>query len=168
MLSFFVSFIANTVWYFQVLANPAIAAGKKCCSCCTKISQLINPAVVIPGSHGAIYPWCPPRVGVGLDILEALESQLWDRLYQGLREKHQSSTHSHQSSEPSSIDDSELITFLSKTKYALSKARAGYWFVMGLLCCENPAKQSCNLRTLKSCCVASIIALVSLTVLTRS
>ena len=81
----------------------------------------------IPGSHGTIYPWCPPRIGIGLDVLEALESELWIKLYQGLREKHQSSAHSHQSSEPSSIDESEPITFdiESESVYELSYSSDG-------------------------------------------
>jgi hypothetical protein len=69
--------ILTPLRYFQALTNPAIAAGKKCCWCCAKLSELMNPTILIPGSHGTIYPWCPPRIGVSLGILEALESELW-------------------------------------------------------------------------------------------
>lgn len=47
------------------------------------------------------YPWCLPRIGIGLGVLEALD---WARLYQGLH------THSHQSLSPGSSyiqDDSD-------------------------------------------------------------
>ena len=71
---------------------------------------------------GLIYPWCPPRIGIVLDVLEALEAQLWAILYQGLRVEHQNSTHSRQSSESSSIDESELFTLEGKTKYVVSWA----------------------------------------------
>ena len=113
MLSFFLPFMANT--YFQALANPAIPTGKKCGWCCEKLLQLINP-VLIPRSHGTIYSWCPPRVRNNLGVLEALERQLWTRLYQGLREKHRS-TDLHQSLGSSSIDDFECITIDDETEY---------------------------------------------------
>ena len=71
---------------------------------------------------GLIYPWCPPRIAIVLDVLEALEAQLWAILYQGLRVEHQNSTHSRQSSESSSIDESELFTLEGKAKYVVSWA----------------------------------------------
>jgi len=91
------------------IANPAIAVGKMCCWCCQKLSQLINPLISTPGSHGTIYPWCPPRIGISLEVLEVLEGQLWGRLCQALHEhSHQrQSTHSRQSSGPSTISSSD-------------------------------------------------------------
>ena len=99
------------------MVNPAIAAGKKCW-CCEKLSDLINP-VSIPRSHGIIYPWCPPRIGIDLAVLEALEKQLWARLYEVLKEKHQSSTHSCRSSESSLIDDSECISIIDEIDFTV-------------------------------------------------
>ena len=87
--SFYVPFTANT-FIFQDLGIPAIATGKKCCWCCNKLSQLANPVVLLPESHGVIQPWCPPRVGIDLRVLEALETQLWEKLYNALKEKHRS------------------------------------------------------------------------------
>ena len=66
----------------------------------------MKAAVSNPRSYSTIYPWCPPRIGVSLGVLEALESQLRGRLYQALVEKHHS-THSRQSWGSSSIDDFE-------------------------------------------------------------
>jgi hypothetical protein len=90
--------IHNQHIYFQALAKkPAIATGNKCCWCCQKISQLIGP-ISIPGSHGVIYPWCPPQIGISLATLEVLETKLWERLYDELKNKHYSTQ---------IIDDSE-------------------------------------------------------------
>jgi len=99
-------------FFRPALPNPAIATGKKCCWCCEKLSQLVHP-ILMPGSHGTIYPWCPPR-GINIVILETLESQLWAKLFQGLKDKHRS-TDSHQSLGSSSIDDSEIISIYLET-----------------------------------------------------
>ena len=103
--SFYVPFTANT-FIFQDLGIPAIATGKKCCWCCNKLSQLANPVVLLPESHGVIQPWCPPRVGIDLRVLEALETQLWEKLYNALKEKHRSVRRSESESFKSSLQSS--------------------------------------------------------------
>ena len=34
----------------------------------------------MPGSHGMLYAWSPPRVGLDVTVLQALENILWDEL----------------------------------------------------------------------------------------
>ena len=107
---YFLSFIGNTNRYFQALVNLAIAAEKKCCWCCDKLSQLVNPTVLIPRSNGVIYPWCPPRIGIGLGKLEVLETQLWTKLYEELMQKHRGA---RAVSFSRSIDDDSLLLDLN-------------------------------------------------------
>ena len=98
--------------YFQAVETPSIAIGNnKCCWCCQKLYHYTNP-ISTPASHGIIYPWCPPRVGISLHVLEWMETQLWDKLHLTLREENQypSSRRSLKSSGSSStiFSDSEI------------------------------------------------------------
>ena len=38
----------------------------------------------LPGSHGVISAWSPPRVGLDLTVLQDLENNLWDELYRAI------------------------------------------------------------------------------------
>jgi hypothetical protein len=52
---------------------------KKCCWCCDKLGNLLGD-IMLPDSHGIIYAWSPPRVGLDVTVLQALENALWDEL----------------------------------------------------------------------------------------
>ncbi|KAJ8587978.1 hypothetical protein M405DRAFT_277292 [Rhizopogon salebrosus TDB-379] len=65
-------------------ANKAIGVGKKCCWCCSTLGAILQDKCVSierPGSHGVIYPWSPPRVGLDVSVLRKLEDRLWDELH---------------------------------------------------------------------------------------
>jgi hypothetical protein len=53
--------------------------GKKCCWCCDKLGNLLGD-IKLQGSHGKVYAWSPPQVGLDVTILQALEDALWDEL----------------------------------------------------------------------------------------
>jgi len=36
---------------------------------------------MLPGTHGVIYPWDPPKVSVSELVLKKLEEELWIKLY---------------------------------------------------------------------------------------
>ncbi|KAF9507363.1 hypothetical protein BS47DRAFT_1398707 [Hydnum rufescens UP504] len=60
---------------------PTIGVGKKCCWCCARLAKrlhLTHPEIIfdIPRSHGQIFPWALPPVGVTVDDALALESEL--------------------------------------------------------------------------------------------
>jgi len=101
-------------FFLEEMVSPAIAVGKKCCWCCKKLSELIEPSISIPGSHGIIYSWCPPRIGVSLNVLEELEGQLWRRLHQALLEHRaqiRGAALSRQSSGSSSLETVHVANF---------------------------------------------------------
>ncbi|CAA7270715.1 unnamed protein product [Cyclocybe aegerita] len=88
------------------LVKPAIGVGKKCCWCCYRLATLLpqhygdeNP-ISLPGTHGILYGWCPPRVGVEVEVLKRLESKLWVKLDRAihLRLLRREAAHSRQSS----------------------------------------------------------------------
>ncbi|KAJ8597369.1 hypothetical protein M405DRAFT_507775 [Rhizopogon salebrosus TDB-379] len=66
--------------------NKAIGVGKKCCWCCsTLVTILQDKSVSIErGSHGIIYPWSPPRVGLDASVLQKLEDRWWDELHRAI------------------------------------------------------------------------------------
>ncbi|CAA7265123.1 unnamed protein product [Cyclocybe aegerita] len=75
---------------FRVFSPPnptVIGVGTRCCWCCWRLKTLLNdrkgPAsgsgneeVVMLGTHATIDPWCPPQIGIPLDILRKLENEL--------------------------------------------------------------------------------------------
>ena len=63
----------------QATFEKAIAVGKKCCWCCDRLGSRLGD-IKLPGSHGVLYSWTPPRVGVGTTVLRALEDDLWNEL----------------------------------------------------------------------------------------
>ncbi|KAF8625323.1 hypothetical protein AX15_005453 [Amanita polypyramis BW_CC] len=68
-----------------------IAVEKKCCWCCDRLryhlDKHLGPEFQLPGTHGVVFAWIPPKTGVSLSVLKALESDLWNELYWALRER---------------------------------------------------------------------------------
>ena len=58
----------------------AIACSKKACWCCFWLSQHLQLKVTPLGTHGVIYPWDPPIVGINEEVLQELEDALWKEL----------------------------------------------------------------------------------------
>ncbi|KIJ13056.1 hypothetical protein PAXINDRAFT_156651 [Paxillus involutus ATCC 200175] len=87
----------------QILApaNKAIATGKKCCWCCARLAihlgRHLDTDFKLPGTHGVLFGWSPPTVGVDVAVLQDLETDLWTELHNALSEA-VPSTLSHQSS----------------------------------------------------------------------
>jgi len=71
-----------------MMTDKVIGVGKKCCWCCSALGSILSQdkhiSIKLPGSHGIIYPWTPPRVGLDLNVLQILEDQLWDALYMAI------------------------------------------------------------------------------------
>ncbi|KAJ8583012.1 hypothetical protein M405DRAFT_829631, partial [Rhizopogon salebrosus TDB-379] len=67
------------------MADKVIGVGKKCCWCCSTLSSILSQdkhvSIKLPGSHGIVYPWSPPRVGLDVSVLEILEERLWAELH---------------------------------------------------------------------------------------
>ncbi|KAL4081204.1 hypothetical protein J3A83DRAFT_4084967, partial [Scleroderma citrinum] len=66
-----------------------IAVGKDCCWCCNRLayhlSAHLNKNFKLAGTHGIIYGWKPPRVGIPVSVLKLLEDDLWVELVEALR-----------------------------------------------------------------------------------
>ncbi|KAG2014310.1 hypothetical protein CC2G_011138 [Coprinopsis cinerea AmutBmut pab1-1] len=60
-------------------APCAIGVGKKCCYCCWQLGERIG-GVKLPGTHGILFPWTPPPIGVDIAQLRDLEQHLWKNL----------------------------------------------------------------------------------------
>ncbi|KIM48631.1 hypothetical protein M413DRAFT_20991 [Hebeloma cylindrosporum] len=59
--------------------EKAIAVSRKCCWCCNRLGSLLGD-FNLPGSHGVICSWRPPRAGVDLTVLRSLENDLWGEM----------------------------------------------------------------------------------------
>ncbi|KIJ93904.1 hypothetical protein K443DRAFT_12519 [Laccaria amethystina LaAM-08-1] len=76
------------------------------------LKELIEPAtsekaIALPGSHGVLFSWTPPPVGVDVTVLEALENDLWDEMNAAV-EENISRVHSCQSADFSTdFDESD-------------------------------------------------------------
>ncbi|KIK74708.1 hypothetical protein PAXRUDRAFT_835912 [Paxillus rubicundulus Ve08.2h10] len=84
--------IQNVALLEQILApaNKAIAAGKKCCWCCarlaTHLGRHLDTDFKLLGTHGILFAWSPPTVGVDVAVLRNLETDLWTELHNALSE----------------------------------------------------------------------------------
>ena len=85
----------------QAIFEKAIAVGKKCCWCCDRLGSLLGD-IKLPGSHGVLFSWTPPRVGVDVAILQVLENDLWDEMNAAIQDNI-SRVHSRQSSGSSTV-----------------------------------------------------------------
>ena len=59
-------------------------------------------AFLVPGSHGVLFSWTPPRVGVDVAVLQVLENDLWDEMNAAIQDNI-SRVHSRQSSGSSTV-----------------------------------------------------------------
>ena len=64
--------------------NAMIAVSRKCCWCCDWLGKNLETEFTLPGTHGIMYPWDPPKVGIGISVLQKLEAELWQELYQAV------------------------------------------------------------------------------------
>ncbi|KAF8956270.1 hypothetical protein BDZ97DRAFT_1958891 [Flammula alnicola] len=62
----------------------AIAVSNNCCWCCNWLGNKLTD-INLPASHGVIYAWSPPLVGVDIAVLRDLEDILWRKLASALR-----------------------------------------------------------------------------------
>ena len=62
--------------------EAVIAVSKMCCWCCDWLGKNLESQFTLPGTHGVMYPWDPPNVGVSESVLKKLEGELWDQLYE--------------------------------------------------------------------------------------
>jgi hypothetical protein len=71
------------------MTDKVIEVGKKCCWCCSALGSILSQdkrvSIKLPGSHGIIYPWSPPRVGLNVRVLLILEGQLWAELHTAIK-----------------------------------------------------------------------------------
>ena len=62
--------------------------GKDCCWCCNRLAYhlgaYLHKNFKLPGTHGIVYGWKPPRVGIPLSVLKSLEDDLWVELVEAL------------------------------------------------------------------------------------
>ncbi|KIM55298.1 hypothetical protein SCLCIDRAFT_307910 [Scleroderma citrinum Foug A] len=75
----------------QQIVQPLVEAGEaviaiseECCWCCDWLSKNSESQFTLPGTHGMIYPWDPPKVGVSELVLKKLEGELWNQLYEAV------------------------------------------------------------------------------------
>ncbi|KAL4074782.1 hypothetical protein V8B97DRAFT_1868240 [Scleroderma yunnanense] len=74
-------------WIVQPMPDAGeavIAVSKKCCWCCDWLGRRLKTRFVLPGTHGIMYPWDPPKFGVSVSLLKRLEEELWKELYQAV------------------------------------------------------------------------------------
>ena len=60
--------------------EAVIAVSEECCWCCDWLSKNLESQFTLPGTHGMIYPWDPPKFGVSELVLKKLEGELWNQL----------------------------------------------------------------------------------------
>ncbi|KAF8322368.1 uncharacterized protein EI90DRAFT_3078080, partial [Cantharellus anzutake] len=60
-----------------------IGVAQKCCWCCNMLATLLNSADIqfsLPGSHGRIFPWALPSMGISYEVACSLEDKLQKQL----------------------------------------------------------------------------------------
>lgn len=86
-----------------------IAVGKKCCWCCDRLGyhlgQYLGSEFNLPGTHGILFAWSPPRIGIDVSVLKMLENDLWDELHSALRARARPSVSRQSSGESTEADD---------------------------------------------------------------
>jgi hypothetical protein len=61
----------------------AIGVATKCCWCCNMLATLLNSTGIrfsLPGSHGRIFPWALPSIGISYKVACSLENELRKQL----------------------------------------------------------------------------------------
>jgi len=95
-----------------------IGVGKKCCWCCSRLAKLLpNVSFEIAASHGLMFQWALPTIGISMGVAEAMEralSEIWhkevDRFAEGFEKRARKEPQSAMSSPSGSIpfEDSML------------------------------------------------------------
>ncbi|KAJ6618820.1 hypothetical protein B0H10DRAFT_2217314 [Mycena sp. CBHHK59/15] len=92
-------------------AQLPIGVGKKCCWCCWMLGEFLKNdrgrEFILPGTHGIIFPWIPPKHGIPVDVLDRLEKLLVLKLEEAIT-THTVSSSSRQSSPSSTFDDADF------------------------------------------------------------
>ncbi|KZV77300.1 hypothetical protein PENSPDRAFT_747041 [Peniophora sp. CONT] len=81
--------LAAAVFSMDTAQAIPVGVSKKCCLCCSMLAGLlakrgtetVHPRFVLPGTHATIYPWAAPYIGVPLDVLQDIRTQLLQILY---------------------------------------------------------------------------------------
>ncbi|KAF8322353.1 uncharacterized protein EI90DRAFT_3078029 [Cantharellus anzutake] len=63
--------------------SRTIGVAKKCCWCCNMLATLLNSTDIqfsLPGSHGRIFPWALPSMGISYEVACSLEDKLKKQL----------------------------------------------------------------------------------------
>ncbi|KAI0820822.1 hypothetical protein BC628DRAFT_827413 [Trametes gibbosa] len=78
--------------YFPNSKNIVLGSSKKCCACCSMLSERLarlhqpdfwrpapqdTPSFILPGTHAAISPWIPPASGIPTAILKDMRASLF-------------------------------------------------------------------------------------------
>ncbi|KZV71477.1 hypothetical protein PENSPDRAFT_405107 [Peniophora sp. CONT] len=87
--------LCKTLHSLCLQTDPAeaipIGVSKKCCLCCSLLADLLakrgtkttaRPQFVLPGTHATIFPWAAPSIGVPLDVLKDMRTQLLQILHE--------------------------------------------------------------------------------------
>ncbi|RPD53588.1 hypothetical protein L227DRAFT_396380 [Lentinus tigrinus ALCF2SS1-6] len=65
---------------FDHIGSLPIGITKKCCWACFRLAELLledtQRDFILPGTHGVIYPWSPPPLGVSSQVLSRLRDEL--------------------------------------------------------------------------------------------
>ncbi|KAF8414845.1 hypothetical protein L210DRAFT_852298 [Boletus edulis BED1] len=96
--------------------NAVIAVSKKCCWCCDWLGGHLDAQFQLPGTHGLMFPWDPPVVGVDVSVLKTLEAKLWEELHRVVSSELQELLYSRHSSASSSFEGTttEMMRFVTR------------------------------------------------------
>ncbi|KAF8342272.1 uncharacterized protein EI90DRAFT_3032685 [Cantharellus anzutake] len=88
-----------------------IGVAKKCCWCCNMLATLLNSTDIqfsLPGSHGRIFPWALPRIGISYEVACSLEDKLQKQLSLAIWKRVDKLKHipESQTSSPGALDSS--------------------------------------------------------------
>lgn len=61
--------------------NLTFRGGGECWEGCDWLGDNLESKFTLPGTHGEMYPWDPPTVGVSELVLKKLHEELWNRLH---------------------------------------------------------------------------------------
>ncbi|CAA7269090.1 unnamed protein product [Cyclocybe aegerita] len=102
----------------------AIAVSEKCCWCCQRLRELVEPKIALPGTHGILVAWNPPSVGIDAKVLEKLGDELWLKLRRRLWDRASSMAHLDHSSgtSPETLPITDMALPASEKKEEIDEA----------------------------------------------
>ncbi|KAI0759227.1 hypothetical protein BD413DRAFT_288419 [Trametes elegans] len=80
-------YTACNVLFYHAPGRMDIGVSKKCCYCCDILANLINTSpqggltFLIPGTHGTIFPWHPPPLGINTEHLQQMRDKLFKKFH---------------------------------------------------------------------------------------